>query len=211
MKKSSLAPITSWALLFCALTLSACLTGPRPVTLYTLHPLQPHQQQEMSHSFVDMIMVMPVRLASQLHERGLLIQHSPMASVALSSHLWAGPLDQQVTNTITTNLKELMGTDNVAVYPGPRFSAPRYQVEVDLNEFRGDEQLFTVRAVVTISDIDMKTIVSRKSFRQTQTINKPDYTGYVDAASRGIAELSREIAMALWAVHRLGHYQSRRL
>lgn len=204
MKKTPHIPVTSWALLFCALALSACLTGPRPVTLYTLQPLQPNQQQEMPDLFADMIMVMPVRLAPQLRERGLLIQHSPLTSVALSSHLWAGPLDQQITSTITANLKKLMATDHVVAYPGPRFYAPRYQVEVELNEFSGDDYLFTIRAVATISDVDMKTIVSRKTFRQTQTINKPDYAGHVDAASRAIADLSREIAVALWGGHQPG-------
>jgi uncharacterized protein len=196
VKKTPFIPVTSWVLLFCALALSACLTGPRPVTLYTLQPLQLNQQQEMPDLFADMIMVMPVRLAPQLRERGLLIQHSPQTSVALSNHLWAGSLDQQITGTLTANLKKLMATDNVVTYPGPRFSAPRYQVEVELNEFSGDGHLFTIRAVATISDVGMKTIVSRKSFRQTQVITKPDYAGHVDAASRAIADLSREIAVA---------------
>lgn len=204
MKTMPCIPVTSWALLFCALVLSACLSGPRPVALYSLHPLPPNQQQEMTDPSVDMILVMPVRLAPQLRERGLRIQRSPTESVVLSSHLWAGPLDQQVTNIITANLKELMATDNVVAYPGPRFSMPRYQVEIELNEFIGNEHLFTIHAVATISDIDLKTIISRKSFRQTQTVNKRDYTGYVNAASRAIADLSREVATVLRTDHQAG-------
>jgi uncharacterized protein len=201
VKTPTSTPVTLWALLFCALTLSACLAGPRPATLYTLHPIEHDRQQDIPVVLKEMIMVMPVRLAPQLQGRGLVIQRSPTASVALSNHLWAGPLDQQVTNVITTNLKELLVTDNVVVYPGPRFSTPRYQVEVELNDFSGDEHFFNVRAVATISDTSMKTILSRKTFRQTRAIDKPDYSDYVGAASLAIADLSREVATALLDGH----------
>ena len=201
MKTLPLTPATPWALLFCALALSACLAGPRPATLYTLHPIEHNRQHEIPVVLEEMIMVMPARLAPQLQGRGLFIQRSPTVSVVLSSHRWAGPLDQQITNTITTNLKELLATDNVVVYPGPRFSTPRYQVEVELNDFSGDEHFFTVRAVATVSDTSMKTILSRKSFRQTRAIDNPDFSDYVSAASLAIADLSREVAAALLAGH----------
>ncbi|MBM9536346.1 membrane integrity-associated transporter subunit PqiC [Desulfobulbus alkaliphilus] len=76
-------------------------------------------------------------------------------------------------------------------------------MEVELNEFSGDKQFFTILAVATISDIDKKSIVSRKSFRQALTMDTPDYPGYVDAASRAIANLSEEIATALRTDHQL--------
>lgn len=183
--------------LLCALLLNACISGPKANTLYTLQPVKQDRLGREFADFKEMILVMPVRLAPQLQGRGLVIQRSATESKASPDHLWAGPLDQQIAENIVSNLKELLGTDNVAVYPGPRYGTTRYQVEVEINEFSGNEHSFTTRAVCTLSDIAGKSIVQRKSFRQTLTIDKPDYPGYVSAASRAIGDLSREVATAL--------------
>ncbi len=184
-------------LLLCTLMLNACITGP---TAHTLYSLQPVKQEQLGREFVgfgDMILLMPIRLAPQLQGRGLVSQRSATESLASTQHLWAGPLDQQIAENILSNLKELLGTDNIAAYPGPRFGATRYQVEVEINEFSGNERTFNTRAVYTLSDSASKTILLRKSFQQTQTIDKSDYSGYVEAASLAIGALSKEVGTAL--------------
>jgi len=95
-----------------------------------------------------------------------------------------------------------LGTDNVAVYPGPRFGVIRFQLEVEMNEFSGNGGSFTTTAVYTLSDTTNKAIVERKTFRQTRPIDKPDYSGYVTSASQAIADLSKEAATALLAARR---------
>ena len=47
-----------------------------------------------------------------------------------------------------------------------------------------------------------KTILIRKTFRQTRIIDKPDYSGYVANASQAIADLSYVAASSLLAAHR---------
>jgi len=191
---------TVWFLL-CTLMLSACIAGP---TANTLHTLQPVQQERLGgglSGFDAMILIMPVRLAPQLQGRGLISQRSATEFKASASHLWAGPLEQQIAENIAGNLKSLLGTDNVAVYPGPRYGVTRYQIEIEINEFSGREQAFTTRAVYTLSDPAVKTILSRKTFQQTLPIDKPDYSGYVSAASKTLGDLSKEMAAALLAAH----------
>jgi uncharacterized lipoprotein YmbA len=144
---------------------------------------------------------MPVRLAPQLQNRGLVSQRSATEFTASIDHLWAGPLDQQIAVNLIGNLKELLGTDNLAIYPGPRFGATRYQVEVEISEFSGNEQSFTLRAIYTLSDNATKTMLQRKSFFRTLTIDKPVHSGYVESASRAIGDLSKEVAVALLAAH----------
>jgi hypothetical protein len=96
-------------------------------------------------------------------------------------------------------LKDLLGTDNIAVYPGPRYGVIRYQVEIEINDFSDIEQSFTTRAVFTLSDAASKSIFHRKSFQETRHIDKPDYSGYVERASQAIGDLSKEVATALLA------------
>ncbi len=193
----SLCKLTS--LLLCALLLSACIAGPTANTLYTLQPAKQDRLGQEFSGFGEMILIMPVRLAPQLQGRGLISQRSATESKASLNHLWAGPLDQQIAENIVSNLKDFLGTDNVAVYPGPRFGVIRYQVEVEINDFSGFEQSFTTRAVCTLSDASSKTMLSRKSFQQTRNIDKPDYSGYVERASQAIGALSKEVATALLA------------
>lgn len=191
-------------LLLCTLMLSACIAGP---TVNTLHTLQPVQQERLGGGFTGfdaMILIMPVRLAPQLQGRGLISQRSATEAKASANHLWAGPLEQQIAENIAGNLKSLLGTDNVAVYPGPRYGVTRYQIEIEIIEFSGLEQSFTTRAVYTLSDTSVKTILSRKTFQQTLPIDKPDYSGYVGTASQALGRLSKEVAAALLVAY---HHQ----
>jgi uncharacterized lipoprotein YmbA len=190
------------SLLLCTLLLSACVAGPTANTLYTLQPARQNRLGQDFSGFKEMILVMPVRLAPQLQGRGMVSQRSATESKASANHLWAGQLDQQIAETVVSNLKDLLDTDNVAVYPGPRYGVTRYQVEVEINDFSGFDQTFTTRAVCTVSDAFNKTMLYRKSFQQTRNIDKPDYTGYVERATQAIGDLSKEVATALLVAHR---------
>ena len=186
-------------LLGCAALLAACFAGPRPGTLHVLRPLAQERLGPAFAGFHEMILVMPVRLAPQLQGRGLLLRDAAGETTASLSHRWAGPLDQQIAETIAGNLKTLLGTDNAAVSPGPRYGVTRYQLEVEISEFGGDAGAFTLRAVQTLNDAAAKTMLLRKSFTTTRTIDKPDHSGYVEAASQAVAELSFAAAETLIA------------
>lgn len=197
MKQPILALCKPAVLLFCTLLLSACVFGPTTNTLYILQPVKQERLGRQFADFNEMIVIMPVRLAPQLQGRALVNQRSAMETRSSATHLWAGPLDQQIGENIVSNLKDLLGTDNIALYPGPRFGVTRYQVEVEINEFSGNGQSFILRAVYTVSDTASKTILARKSFRKTRPLDKPDYSSYVSAAAQTLGELSTEVATAL--------------
>lgn len=193
---------TQWPLLVCVLLLSACLAPTATNTLYTLQSIRQQPLGPEFRDFKEIILVMPVQLAPHLQGRGLISQGSSGEARTSATHLWAGPLDLQIGQQIASTLKDLLATDNVAVYPGPRFGVIRYQLEVEMSEFSGNDRSFTAIAVCTLSDTVGKTIVSRKTFRQTRAIDKPDYSGYVENASQALADLSKEAAAALLAVRR---------
>lgn len=183
--------------LLACLTLCGCFrsSGP-PNALYTLHAAEDKPLGNFA-GFTEMIVVMPARLAPQLQGLGLLYQRSANEAQSAARHLWAGPLDQQIAENIADNLKILLATPNTAVFPGPRFGVPRYQVEVEVREFGGDLASFRLSAVYTVSDAQSRTIIARKDFRQRFTNNPAGYSGYVASASKALGALSREIAAAL--------------
>lgn len=194
--------VVTMLLLGCTALLTGCFSGPRPAPVYFLQTSTQQQLEPGLPGFAEMILVMPVRLAPQLQGRGLLLQDASGETMASLNHRWTGPLDQQIADTVSAELKSLLGTDHVSVYPGPRYGVTRYQLELEIHAFGAQAGLFTVQAVYTLNDAASKTMLQRKSFTTTQTMDNPDPSGYVAAASQAVAQLSRAAAEALIAAHR---------
>ena len=149
-----------------------------------------------------MILILPVRLAPQLQERGLLVRRADGGLRTAPGHLWAGPLDEQIGASLAAGLRGLLGTEQVAVFPGPRFAVTRYQVEVEVTEFSGDAGSFTLQAVYTVSDALHRRMLVRHAFHRTLPVDAPDHAGSVAAAARAVDGLSREVAATLLAAER---------
>lgn len=183
------------------LLLAGCLVPTKTATLYSLKPM--HQQPlQQSHAapLSGMVLLMPVRMAPHLQGRNLFLLQTSGEAHNSGGHLWAATLERQVGQRMTVQLQDLLATTNVALYPGPRFGDFRFQVEIELQEFSGDDSTFSTLATYTISDTTTKTILARKTFRQNRIIDNPSYSGYVAVASHAVADLSREVALALLAV-----------
>lgn len=192
-------------LLLTALLLAACLPSagpPAPVSLYTLQPARQERLAPDFADFAEMILILPVRLAPPLQERGLVVRRADGGLRTAPGHLWAGPLDEQIGASLAAGLRDLLGTEQVAVFPGPRFAVTRYQVEVEVTGFSGDAASFTLQAVYTVSDALHRRMLARRAFQQTLPVEAPDHAGTVTAAARAVDGLSREVAAALLAVRR---------
>ncbi len=185
-----------WALALLVL-LSGCLAQSKPATL---HSLQPPVQQSLSSRplpLPGLVLLMPIQAAPHLQGRNLLMQRPDGEAQATSGHLWTATLDRQIGQRMTVALQQLLATDNIAQYPGPRYAVIGYQIEVEVQEFSGDGHNFTTQATYTISDMARKTILRRKTFHQQRIIDKADFSGYVASASQALADLSREVAINL--------------
>jgi uncharacterized lipoprotein YmbA len=192
-------------LLLTAVLLVACLPSARPPAPVLLYTLQPARQERLAADFADfteMILILPVRLAPQLQERGLVVRRADGGLRTAPGHLWAGPLDEQIGASLAAGLRDLLGTEQVAVFPGPRFAVTRYQVEVEVTGFSGDAASFTLQAVYTVSDALHRRMLARRAFQQTLPVEAPDHAGTVTAAARAVDGLSREVAAALLAARR---------
>ena len=183
------------AALVLALSLSGCVSRPAPTTVYVLEPL-PQTRMTQKTRLPGLVLVMPVRLPPQLRQKSIVVEEAEGPKV-LVGHLWAGPLDEQIGANLAADLQQLLGSADVALYPGPRYSRARYQVETELTRFSGDDRLFTLQGVVTVSDPGERRILSRQSFTRTAPVEGRGYSAYVTAASQTVGALSREIAATL--------------
>jgi len=188
-------------LLALVLSLAGCLSSTQTATLYSLQSINQPPIVAEDQRVKEIILVLPVQVAPHLQGRSLLYQQRDGEARAAASHLWSASLDKQLAVHLTSQLQQLLATANVSLFPGPRYAQPAYQVELEVGEFSGDGKKFQTRATYTISDRRKQAICLRKIYQQKSSIDTPEYTGYVHAASRALADLSREIAQSLVELH----------
>ncbi|MGD9950902.1 MAG: membrane integrity-associated transporter subunit PqiC [Desulfobulbus sp.] len=197
MTNTSRCPLQQLLLLGMIFLLFGCLPSNKTATLYSLQLVEQPPLRLQSPAPASMILIMPVRVAPHLQGRSLLYQQANGETLAAAAPLWSAALDKQIGQKVTTHLQRLLGSANVALFPGPRYGHALYQVEIEVQEFSGDGKIFSTLATYTLSDTVSKIILIRKNFHQNRSIDNPGYSGYVEAASRAVADLSREVAAAL--------------
>ena len=110
---------------------------------------------------------------------------------------WAAPLKESVLRVLAENLSALIPTDRVLTFPWPRPATIDDQIIIDLIRFDGTlggEVVLLARW--RILDKDGKERLMKRSHYHTAS-GTQDYEAMVNAMSRMLESLSREIATAL--------------
>lgn len=116
-------------------------------------------------------------------------------------HRWAGMLDKDFTAVLANNLGVLLGTDKVAVFPWINYFHPDYQLVVEVLQFDGDlngDAVLRVRWMV--SDAQGKQLLLSGTSEKRQALLQPSYDALVDAESRILEDLCRDLAGSLRAL-----------
>ncbi len=122
---------------------------------------------------------------------------------------WAEPLEHNFARVLAENLAELLSTDNVVQHPWKRSVRIDYHVLVTVNRFDatvGGDTVLHVRW--TVSDGEGKTIVPMRASRIAESPASPGYEAIVQAGSRAVEQLSRQIATAIQATKSPGTRRS---
>lgn len=111
---------------------------------------------------------------------------------------WAEPLDQNFAQVMIENLSALLSTNNVVPYPWKRSIDVDYQITIDVDRF--DAQLgekTVLFARWTILDAQGSVVIPARASRIAEPMSAGNHGAYVQAASRAVERLSREIAAAI--------------
>lgn len=113
-------------------------------------------------------------------------------------HQWAGSLKEDVTQTLTENLSQLLGTEQIEKFPWKRAFKPAYQIRVHIERLDGEPgKDINLKARWWLrSPSSGKDMLARKSTYQVAS-SGTDYTSYVAALSNAVAQLSNEIAQQI--------------
>lgn len=140
----------------------------------------------------------PVKIPEYL-DRLLIVTRSSESSLQLAEfERWAEPLDKSIPRILTENLSVLLGSDQIATHPWPNALSVEYQVVVEVNRLDGTlGQKALLDSRWTLLADKGKRIVVRKNSTISEPITGASYEGLVQAQSRALAQLSREIAAAI--------------
>lgn len=134
----------------------------------------------------------PVRMASFISGAGLVYQVSEMEMVQANNHVWAEDIKQQIRRRMTLDLRGLQSQ----YWPEQSTRADNY-VSIRIDKFQA---VYTGNSVIsgqwTLVQQGKTSIV--KPFEIQQPLDSEGgYQAQVAALSRGISELSQQIAQAM--------------
>ena len=175
----------------CLLALTGCASSP-PTHQYVLSPLAEGKAPQESCMSIG---VGPIKLPEYVNRLQIVTRTSPNEVTFSSFDLWAEPLADSVPRMLAENISQLICTKSVVLFPWRPSLLPDYRVEVEVLHMDG-----TLGGTATLdawwSVSSGKTRVTRKA-TYSEPVTGKDYGSLVQAESRTLEALSRDIAGAL--------------
>ena len=181
---------------------SGC-AGSRPAKFYTLNPLGANGEipKVAPAERGIAVAVGPVAIPDYLDRPQILTRSGPRELKLAEFDRWAGSFEQDVSRVLTENLSALLAPDNVIVlrWGGDAYPYPAtFRVGVDVTRFEGTiggSVILAARWSVSREE-DRKILFVHESIIK-EPVEGQDYDALVEAMSRALAGLSREIAAAI--------------
>lgn len=181
------------------LAAAGCLSlggGSRPTRFYLLSSLAPDEVTVASGS--PILGVGPVELPAHLNRPQIVTRVGGNRLELGEFDHWGEPLRDNLTRVLADDLAVLLGTDQVWTYPWRRPAAVDFRIRVDVERFAaGPDPRVHLRCRWTLSDAAGRRLVTRLSRLEVPVTSLTDYAAVVEAMSRGVEALAREMAEAV--------------
>ncbi len=184
------------AFVLCLLWLGGC-GATQPSRFYVLSPLPAADAGEpvKQDGEFPLLGIGPIEVPGYL-DRPQMVTRAGVNQLDLADFdTWAEPLAENIGRVMVLNLSTLLSTDHLVMYPWG--SAPvKYQVAVRVIQFDGEtggSLSLVVRWAVLKSPGRREILVARTS-RYTEPIEDSAFASLAASMSRGIGDLSRDIA-----------------
>lgn len=177
--------------------------GTRSARFYTLTPsiVTGERPKAVSGEQGIAVAVGPVAIPDYLNRPQILTRSGPREIRLAEFERWAGSLEEDVSRVLAENLAALLSPDNVTVLRWGRGTQPvpaLYRVRVDVTRFEGTlgESVVLAARWSVFREEDGKILAARES-NVKGPVEGQGYDALVNAMSRALATLSREIAAAI--------------
>ena len=186
----------------CLLGLGGC-AGTKPSKFYTLNSLIAPGERSGAVPAEQGISVAvgPVAIPDYLDRPQILTRSGPRELKLAEFDRWAGSLEEDISRVLAENLSGLLAPDNVTVlrWGGDAYPFPaKYRVGVDMTRFEGTiGESVILAARWSVSREEDRKILSAHESIVKERVEGQDYDALVEAMSRALTGLSREIAAAI--------------
>ena len=196
MEKRSIALVLIFLI---ASALSGCLGAPKPPPdYYMLYPGPSTEFTGLEHGMA--IGIGPFNVAPHLTRLQIVSRESNTRLKISEAHQWAAPLKVGIYNVISVNLASELNTNRIYEVPSRQKRTLEYRVAIDILQLAGElggEVKLVSRWIISSGD-GKKELISHVS-RIVEATGSDDYEAYVEAQSRALIALSKDIAAAIKA------------
>ena len=181
------------------LNILGCGTS-QPAHFYLLRALSPAPASTLSDSKTSnfSLGLGPISFPKYL-DRPQIVTRTSAHEVDLAEfHKWAEPLNENASHVLAENLAALLPTNQIVPFPWNRSNPPDYQLSMDVIQFDGKKNQEAVLKVRwTVMGDEGNTLFLQKTSQFSEPLGSSDYEELVEAMSRMLASLSKEIANAI--------------
>lgn len=207
--RNMLIGLTGVILTLSLLALAGCLKlgegQAPPSAFYQLNPMAvPSGEGQVEEGEQNLaIAVGPVEFPDYLNRPQMVIRQNQNELELDEFHRWAEPLKESFSSVLAENLSILLSSERIAVFPWSRFVPTDYQVAVRVLRFDGKPgESATLVAGWSILKKRAKEALVVKNSSFTEPTGKNGYKALVEAQSRTVEALSRQIAAAIREIGR---------
>ena len=182
--------------------LAGCFGTSPPSVYYTLRPMAtPPATPPVAASEPLAIGIGPVKFPDELNRPSIVTRSGRNRLEVNEFHRWGGSLEKIVTRVMEENLALLLETDRVMARPWERYFQPDARIALDIRQFDGrlGEYASLNATWMIIGPKDDAPLLVRRTIIQ-EAVTGEGYDGLVDAQSRALEGLCRDIAKALSAL-----------
>jgi uncharacterized lipoprotein YmbA len=180
---------------------AGCLSlggGSQPTTFYLLSSLAASPPGAVEAQRGISIGLGPLELPAHLNRPQIVTRGDGNRLELADFHNWGEPLRANLGRVLAEDLSVLLGTDRVWTYPWPRSAALDYRIRVDVERFAaGPDPNVHLRCRWTLADPAGRPLQTRLSRIDVPVASLQDYGAIVEAMSRSVEALAREMAAAV--------------
>lgn len=178
---------------------TGCFGTTPPAVFYSLTPIEnvattlpPAAEGKIA------IGIGPIKFPDELNRPSIVTRSGRNRLEVNQFHRWGGSLEKNFTQVMEENLALLVKTDQVMARPWERYFQPDVRLALDIRQFDGrlgEYASLNVTWMIVGPEGDTPLLVRRTIIQETVT--EKGYEALVDAQSRAVAKLCREIAEVL--------------
>jgi uncharacterized lipoprotein YmbA len=202
--------------------LAACAEPGEPMRHYVIDATEQRGAiRQVAARQGPVIALAPVTLPEYLNQNGIVTRNSRNEITRSDSHVWAGPLSEEIGRAVAENLSVLLPTDRVTLSATRRSIPVDYAIDIEIAQFERVESSSTVDLVARwiVFRGDERTVLLMRRSQLQRPVSGTEYHDTAAAMSDALAVLSEEIASSIvqtrdrrqsdrWAAERMSRNQS---